>query len=145
MENESDKKTQENNINDKSKTTPQKVDQEQNKENKNRNGQKTSTFQISSSSNKSSYTPNTEPPKQINNFQISSNNTTNTSNVQPFSISSSQRPKQEFQISSSNQNNAQTNSRPAYVSRRFKQNFEISKQTGAHPASETNFPNKFKS
>ena len=94
------------------------------------------TFQISSSSNKSSYTPNTEPPKQINNFQISSNNTTNTSNVQPFSISSSQRPKQEFQISSSNQNNAQTNSRPAYVSRRFKQNFEISKQTGAHPASQ---------
>ena len=134
MENESDKKTQQNNINEKSKTTPQKVDQEQNKENKNRNNQKTSTFQISSS-NKSSYNSNTEPPKQLNtNFQISSHNTTNTPNVQPFSISSSQRPKQEFQISSSHQNNTQTNSRPAYVSRRFKQNFEISKQTGAHSA-----------
>ena len=102
MENESDKKNEEN-TNDKSKTTPQKVDTEQNKENKIRNGQKISTFHISSS-NKSQNNANTEPQKQTNNLQISSSS--NTPNVQPFSISSSsQRPKQNFQISSSHQGN----------------------------------------
>ena len=130
MENGSNLKS-EDNSNNKSKTTPQKAEFEQNKENKNGNNQKTSQFQISSS-NKSSNDPKTDPPKQTNNFQISSSHNSNTQNVQPFSISSSsQRPKQNFQISSSHQtDNVRSSGGAKYVSRRMKQNLEINKQPG---------------
>ena len=128
MDNISDKKNEENN-NDKCKTTPQKTSAEQNKENKNGNSQKTSQFQISSS-NKSPINSKTEPPKSTYNYQISSNHNTNVQNVQPFSISSSsQGPQQNLQISSSHQNN--NGGKALYVSRR-RQYLEISKQNGAH-------------
>lgn len=108
----------------KSKTTQQNIDIEQNKENKNENIQKIIKFEISSS-NKNSNFQKIEQNKQANNLQISSSHQANIHNAQLFSMNSSnQKPKQIFQISSSHQNN--NSSTQGFL--KTKQIFEISKQ-----------------